>query len=45
MSDALKRAKSYVSNGADGVMIHSKEKPREVFEFSKDLKNYLKMCH
>ena len=26
MSDALKRAKSYVSNGADGIMIHSKEK-------------------
>lgn len=43
MSDALKRAKSYVSNGADGIMIHSKEKkPREVFEFSKRFKKLFK---
>ena len=46
MSDALKRAKSYVSNGADGIMIHSKEKNQERYlNFQKDLKNYLKMCH
>ena len=43
MSDALKRAKSYVSNGADGIMIHSKEKkPKEIFEFSKKFKKLFK---
>ncbi len=34
MNDALKRAKAYIEAGADGIMIHSKEKtPGEVLEF------------
>lgn len=34
MEDALKRARAYVSAGADGIMIHSRKKdPDEVFEF------------
>lgn len=33
-ADALKRAKAYIEAGADGIMIHSKEKnPDEIFEF------------
>ena len=39
MNDALKRAKSYVSNGADGIMIHSKSNsPQEIFKFAKKFK-------
>lgn len=35
VDDALKRAHAYVSAGADGIMIHSRQKtPDEVFEFS-----------
>lgn len=34
MEDALERAKGYIKAGADGIMIHSKEKnPKEVLEF------------
>lgn len=34
MTDALKRAFSYVEAGADGIMIHSRKKdPSEIFEF------------
>lgn len=34
MRDALKRAKAYIAAGADGIMIHSKEKePKEILEF------------
>ena len=34
MSDALKRAKAYIDAGADGIMIHSKEKDEtEIVEF------------
>lgn len=34
MDDALKRAKAYVSAGADGIMIHSRRKdPGEILEF------------
>ena len=34
MDDALKRAKAYLAAGADGIMIHSREKdPAEIFEF------------
>ena len=37
--DAFKRAKAYVSAGADGIMIHSKQKtPKEIFKFSKIFK-------
>ena len=36
VSDAFKRAKAYISAGADGIMIHSKQKnPKEIFQFSK----------
>ena len=36
MNDALNRAKAYVLSGADGIMIHSREKiPDEVFHFSR----------
>ncbi len=36
MDDALKRAKSYIKAGADGIMIHSKEKkPVEILDFCK----------
>jgi len=34
MEDAIKRAKAYIEAGADGIMIHSKEKePTEILEF------------
>ncbi len=34
MLDALERAKAYINAGADGIMIHSREKtPDEIFEF------------
>ena len=34
MDDAIKRAKAYINAGADGIMIHSREKePDEIFEF------------
>ena len=36
MNDALKRAQSYINAGADGIMIHSKEKDgKEIEEFCK----------
>ncbi len=36
VDDAVKRAKAYINAGADGIMIHSKEKdPAEIIEFSK----------
>lgn len=36
MKDALARAKAYIEAGADGIMIHSKEKtPDEILEFCK----------
>ena len=36
LEDALTRAKAYVDAGADGIMIHSRQKsPDEVFEFCK----------
>jgi len=34
MDDAIRRAEAYIEAGADGIMIHSKQKsPAEVFEF------------
>ena len=34
MNDAITRAKAYIDAGADGIMIHSREKePDEIFEF------------
>lgn len=39
IKDALKRAEAYIKAGADGIMIHSKEKkPREILEFCKEYK-------
>lgn len=36
VKDALERAEAYLAAGADGIMIHSREKtPDEVFEFAK----------
>ena len=36
MKDAIKRAKAYIDAGADGIMIHSRNKnPSEIFEFCK----------
>ena len=37
IEDALKRARAYIDAGADGIMIHSKEKdPKEVLDFCKE---------
>jgi phosphoenolpyruvate mutase len=37
LDDALKRAKAYINAGADGIMIHSREKdPKEVLGFCKE---------
>jgi len=34
LNDAIRRAKSYIRAGADGIMIHSKKKtPKEIFDF------------
>jgi len=43
MEDAIIRAKSYIEAGADGIMIHSKEKePNEIFEFCKHYQKFSK---
>ncbi len=43
LEDALKRAEEYIKAGADGIMIHSKEKtPDEIFEFCR---KYQKFTH
>lgn len=37
--DAILRAKAYIKAGADGIMIHSREKsPNEIIEFCKELR-------
>lgn len=41
MQDALKRARAYIEAGADGIMIHSKEKtPGEIFKFCQEYKKF-----
>ena len=41
MKDALKRAAAYISAGADGIMIHSKEKDgKEIIEFCENFQNF-----
>ena len=41
MEDAIKRAKAYIEAGADGIMIHSRQKsPNEILEFCKILREY-----
>ena len=43
IEDALARAKAYIEAGADGIMIHSKEKkPDEILEFCSAYKNFEK---
>ena len=40
MDDALKRANGYIEAGADGIMIHSRQKsPAEIFEFCEKYQN------
>eukprot|EP01029_Cantina_marsupialis_P005181 TRINITY_DN155652_c0_g1_i1.p1 TRINITY_DN155652_c0_g1~~TRINITY_DN155652_c0_g1_i1.p1 ORF type:complete len:430 (-),score=94.48 TRINITY_DN155652_c0_g1_i1:1206-2495(-) len=41
IDDAISRAKAYIKAGADGIMIHSRQKsPDEVIEFCKILREY-----
>lgn len=41
MEDALTRARAYIEAGADGIMIHSKEKlPDEILEFCQHYKSF-----
>jgi len=41
VDDALKRAAAYIKAGADGIMIHSKDKsPKEILEFCKEYKKF-----
>lgn len=41
VKDALERAEAYLAAGADGIMIHSREKtPDEVFEFAKGYEKF-----
>ncbi|MCH8003684.1 MAG: phosphoenolpyruvate mutase [Nanoarchaeota archaeon] len=41
LDDAVKRAKAYIEAGADGIMIHSKEKdPKEVLDFCNDYNKF-----
>jgi len=41
LEDALKRAKAYIEAGADGIMIHSKDKsPKEILEFCEEYKKF-----
>lgn len=41
MDDALARAQAYIKAGADGIMIHSKEKtPSEIFTFCKEYEKF-----
>lgn len=43
MDDALKRAKAYISAGADGIMIHSKKKDgQEIIDFCKAYQKFEK---
>ncbi len=43
VKDALKRAQMYIDAGADGIMVHSKEKdPKEVLEFCREFKKFKK---
>ncbi|MBU1014869.1 phosphoenolpyruvate mutase [Patescibacteria group bacterium] len=40
-ADALRRAKAYIDAGADGILIHSKEKtPKEIFAFAREYKKF-----
>ena len=44
MEDALHRAEAYIKAGADGIMIHSKQKdPSEIVEFMQKFRNINKV--
>jgi phosphoenolpyruvate phosphomutase len=44
LNDALERAKTYIDAGADGIMIHSKEKsPQEVLDFCTEYRKFNKI--
>ena len=46
LSDAVLRAEKYVEAGADGIMIHSKNKnPNEILSLQKNFEKNLQMCH
>ncbi len=41
LNDALKRAKAYIEAGADGILIHSKEKtPVDIFNFCREYNKF-----
>lgn len=41
VDDALQRAQAYISSGADGIMIHCKDKdPKNLFEFCKNYSSF-----
>ena len=41
ISDAIERTKAYIKAGADGIMIHSKEKDgKEIIKFCKEYKKF-----
>ena len=41
MDDAIKRAKAYIEAGADGIMIHSRQKsPNEILAFCETVRGY-----
>ena len=41
LKDAIKRARAYLAAGADGIMIHSRQKnPNEVLAFAKEYKKF-----
>ena len=41
MEDAINRAKAYIAAGADGIMIHSKEKDgKEIVEFCQQFRTF-----
>ncbi|MFA4999773.1 MAG: phosphoenolpyruvate mutase [Patescibacteria group bacterium] len=43
LDDAVKRARAYIEAGADGIMIHSREKePDEILEFCREYKKFEK---
>ena len=45
LDDALERAKAYLEAGADGIMIHSKEKdPQEIFDFCTAFRKFNKQA-
>ena len=42
LNDAFKRANAYINAGADGIMIHSKDKSKEIIKFADKFKKISK---